>query len=81
MTKINFNLLESRFLVSLDHQQIGMIIDALIDKAGEETYNPYAKQILMLADEIQKNFAASLEEASRPYSARQIRKRLEAFED
>lgn len=81
MKRINFNLLETKFLVTLDHQQIGIIIDALIDKAGEEKCDPYAKQILMLADEIQKNFAASLEETSRPYSARQIKKRLEAFED
>jgi hypothetical protein len=78
---MQISLIESRFLVNLNHDQIGMILEALIDKAQAETYDPLAKQILTFADELQKSFAAGLEERSRSYLAMQIKTRLDALED
>jgi len=77
---INMTLTESKFVLNLDHNQIGMIIDALIDKAGSETYDPLAKQFLTLADEMQRSLAAGLEERSKSYCSMQIKHRLEAFD-
>ena len=78
---ISMSLVESTFLVTLNHDQISIIIDALIDKGSSEKFDPYAKQILTLADEMQRNLAAGLEEKSKSYAATQIKTRLEALED
>ena len=78
---MNISLIESKFLLNLNHDQISMIIDALIDKGSSEKFDPYAKQIITLADEMQRSFAAGLEERSKSYAATQIKTRLEAFKD
>jgi hypothetical protein len=78
---MNISLVESKFLLNLNHDQISIIIDALIDKGSSEKFDPYAKQILTLADEMQKSLAAGLEERSKSYAATQIKTRLEALED
>ena len=78
---MNITLIESKFLLNLNHDQISMIIDALIDKGSSEKFDPYAKQIITLADEMQRSFAAGLEERSKSYAATQIKTRLEAFKD
>ena len=78
---INISLVESKFLLNLNHDQISIIIDALIDKGSSEKFDPYAKQILTLADEMQRSLAAGLEERSKSYAAMQIKTQLEAFKD
>ena len=78
---MNITLVESKFLVNLNHDQISIIIDALIDKGSSEKFDPYAKLIITLADEMQRSFAAGLEEKSKSYAATQIKTRLEALED
>lgn len=78
--KININLIESRFLLNLNHDQISLIINSLIDKTDSESFKPMALRYITLADEMQRSLAAGLEERSGPYSAMQIKKRLEALE-
>ena len=78
---MNISLVESKFLLNLNHDQISIIIDALIDKGSSEKFDPYAKQIITLADEMQRSLAAGLEERSKSYAASQIKAQLDALED
>lgn len=77
------SLYEAKFGVDLTVQQIGTIVEALID-LGQKDMDKHprtAKIILELAKELRDSMAAELEQQKRSYLEMQIKTRLDALED
>jgi hypothetical protein len=77
------SLFEARFSIDLMENDFGTIIGALIyygEKEMDGNNRWLARERLLLADELRKNLAATLDEHKRDYLGVQIEKRLEALD-
>jgi hypothetical protein len=77
------SLYEAKFGVDLTVQQIGTIVEALIDLAQKDMdkHPRTAKTILEFAKELRDSMAAELEQQKRSYLEMQIKTRLDALND
>ncbi len=81
--KMRVSLYEAKFGVDLTIQQIGTIVEALIDIAQKDMdkHPRSAKDILDFAKELRDSMAAGLDEQKRSFLDTQIKMRLEALDD
>lgn len=77
------SLYEANFGVDLTVQQIGTIVEALIDHAQKDMdkHPTIAKHTLEFAKELRDSMASALEQQNRSFLDTQIRARLDALED
>lgn len=80
---MNISLFEAKFGVDLTVQQIGRIVEALIDHAQKDMdkYPSTAKDILEFAKELRDSMASALEQQNRSFLDTQIKARLDALND
>ncbi len=77
------SLYEAKFGVDLTVQQIGTIVEALIDHAQKDMdkHPSIAKDILEFAKELRDSMASALEQQNRSFLGTQIKARLDALND